>query len=104
MENKQLNDILAYLFSHWVQVGIVASLLCTFITARNKLRKEGFLTIGEVLLGVCFMALYVAGGWLTLLFLGMLLKDQFEELLKIKIVKTREYKTKDLLYKEGEDE
>lgn len=97
-------EFLEYILLHWVQAGIFCSVFCTYITARNKLKKDGFLTLGEILLGVMFMGIYVAGGWLTLIFLGMLLKEQFEELFKIKIFKTAEYKTKNLLYNENSDD
>lgn len=97
-------EFIDYITLHWIQAGIFCAVICTYITGKNKLKKDGFLTLGEFLLGVFFMGLYMAGGWLTLIFLGMLLKDQFEELLKIKVFKTTEFKTKNLLYKEDEDD
>lgn len=96
-------DLLDYLWNHWIHAGIACGLVCTYLTAKNKLNKEGFVTIGEFLLGVFYMAVYIAAGWLGMFFLGMLLKDEFEQLLRLKLFTTKEYKTKNLLYKQDED-
>lgn len=108
-EGKELGDQLVnYVTSSWITAGYVATFFICIIITRNVLRKQGFITIGDILLGGVCMGLCVFGGYLSLVFLGFLLKEHFEgffkQLVAVKIFQTTEYKTKNLLYKGEEDD
>ncbi len=104
MNEEQMNELLKYFTQNWLKAGIVAGIICTAMLTRTKLKKDGFLTLGDILMGVLLMGLFTAGGWLTLVFLGFLFKEHLDEILKVKLFTTKEFKTKNLLYKEEDND
>lgn len=108
MSNTPGDQFINYLTANWLQAGCFAATFVVIIILRDYLKKNGFLTIGNILIGVVCMALCVICGWLSLIFLGFMLREHFEsffkDFIKIKIFKTTAYKTEQLLYKEDEHE
>lgn len=104
MNDEQQNLILKYFTSNWIHAGLFAGIICLCIVGKTQLKQKGFLTLGDILLGGAFMGVYIAGGWLTLIFLGVLLKEHLDEILNIKLFTTKEFKTKNLLYKEEDND
>lgn len=107
MDNFQ-KEFMDFITTNWWLAGYFSTFFLSIIITRNVLKKQGFVTIGDLLIGGICMGLCVVAGWLSLIFLGYMLKEHFEDffksLMQVKIFQTTEYKTKNLLYKGEDDE
>lgn len=107
MDNFQ-KDFMEFITNNWWLAGYFSTFFLSIIITRNVLKKQGYVTVGDIFIGALLMGLCVVAGWLSLIFLGYMLKEHFEEFFKnlfqVKIFQTTEYKTKNLLYKGEEDD
>lgn len=96
-----------YFFDNWFNAGLVCGGILVIFLWAKVLKKNGYLDIDDLLLASAFYIFCIVIGWLNVLAVVYFFKDPlidaWNKFRKVKIIQTKQYKTKTLLYKD-EDE
>lgn len=104
MTRTLIDSAAEFVVNSWLPSGTIIGCILLIYFTKVKLFKDGYITLGDMLKGAMYMIGYILLGWISLLILGIYLQEHFEELTNIKIYRTKEFKTKILLYKDNEDD
>lgn len=102
MTGEDFNNIFKFFSDSWLIAGAIGTFVGLILITKNKLKRDGYLTVGDILLGGLMLATFILAGWITLVLLGIVFKEHLEGIFGVKIFRTKEFKTKHLLYTEDE--